>query len=61
MKEFEVFEKLKIGEKGDFECKVAKGGLPGSLWETYSAMANTNGGSILLEFEQDGQFIVLAC
>ena len=39
---------VKRGEVVHTECKDASGGLPDSLWESYSSFANTDGGVILL-------------
>lgn len=43
-----IYEILSGGERVTLECKKATKGVPTSLWDTYSAFANTYGGIILL-------------
>ena len=44
---------LQYGERVTLECKKAETALPKSVWETYSAFANTNGGYIILGIEEN--------
>lgn len=53
MTDRELMELLKIGETVDVEFKEGQSLLPLSLWESYSAMANTNGGIIVLGVKEN--------
>ena len=57
-KTFELKNFYKYKEDNSFEVKKAEGGLPVTLWETYSSFANSNGGVIILGVgeRQDGSW-----
>jgi ATP-dependent DNA helicase RecG len=44
----DILAAAQVGETTDWEFKSARGGFPGSFWETYSAMANSEGGVVVL-------------
>ena len=52
MTENDIRTLLSNGERINVECKLAKKKLP-NLWDTYSAFANTNGGTILLGIKEN--------
>ena len=52
-------EAAHVGETIDWEFKSARGGFPGSFWETYSAMANAEGGVVVLGIRETDAGAVL--
>lgn len=59
MTNFDITALGEYKEGNRIEAKKAAGGIPGSMWETYSSFANTDGGIILLGVEEkkDGTLV----
>lgn len=56
----EIIELLENGENAELECKKSTDKLSTDIWETYSAFANTKGGSMLIGVkEKKNKFYVL--
>ena len=54
-KEFDISRFDKYREDNRREVKKANGGLPVSLWDTYSSFANCYGGVIILGIKESGK------
>lgn len=56
---FDITALSEYKEGNRLEAKKAAGGIPGSMWETYSSFANTDGGIIVLGVEEkkDGKLV----
>ena len=56
MKSEEIKKLVAKSENAAVEFKRAKGGVPADFWPSYSAFANTDGGTIILGIrEKDGK------
>ena len=49
----EIKDNLLYGEHVQLECKEAEDSVPKSVYESYSAFANTNGGYIVLGIKEN--------
>lgn len=61
VKDFRAYVLALCGKREGYtvEFKSARGGFPGSFWDTYSSFANTAGGIIVLGVkEKDGRFFL---
>lgn len=48
MRQLDLFSALQSSTEGiDTEFKSARGGMPGSFWESYSVMTNSHGGAVI--------------
>lgn len=56
MKSEEIKKLVAMSENAAVEFKRAKGGVPADFWPSYSAFANTDGGTVILGVrEKDGK------